>query len=63
MISRIASSHHYLPRKIILQGNQGNPLIGRIEVQTKGGGLGKMWQLFGEETDVIIGELNEILAA
>ncbi|MGB3079797.1 MAG: DEAD/DEAH box helicase family protein [Saprospiraceae bacterium] len=29
----------------------------------KNGGLGKMWQLFGEETEGIIGELNEILAA
>jgi type I restriction enzyme R subunit len=29
----------------------------------KVGGLGKMWQLFGEETDGIIGELNEVLAA
>jgi type I restriction enzyme R subunit len=29
----------------------------------KGGGLGKMWQLFGEETESIIGELNEVLAA
>jgi len=29
----------------------------------KQGGLGKMWQLFGEETDVIIEELNEVLAA
>ncbi|MEI7594213.1 MAG: DEAD/DEAH box helicase family protein [Bacteroidota bacterium] len=27
------------------------------------GGLGKMWQLFGEETDVIIEELNEVLVA
>jgi type I restriction enzyme R subunit len=27
------------------------------------GGLGKMWQLFGEETDGIIEELNEVLAA
>ncbi|MBC6493030.1 DEAD/DEAH box helicase family protein [Flavihumibacter stibioxidans] len=27
------------------------------------GGLGKMWQLFGEDTDGIIGELNEILVA
>lgn len=27
------------------------------------GGLSKMWQLFGEETDEIINELNEILAA
>ena len=29
----------------------------------KNGGLGKMWQLFGEQTDDIINELNEILAA
>jgi len=27
------------------------------------GGLGKMWQLFGERTDEIINELNETLAA
>ena len=27
------------------------------------GGLSKMWQLFGEETDKIINELNEVLAA
>ena len=27
------------------------------------GGLGKMWQLFGEQTEEIIGELNEALAA
>jgi type I restriction enzyme, R subunit len=27
------------------------------------GGLGKMWQLFGEQTDEIIDELNEALAA
>ena len=27
------------------------------------GGLGKMWQLFGEQTEVIINELNEALAA
>ena len=27
------------------------------------GGLGKMWQLFGEETEEIISELNEALAA
>lgn len=27
------------------------------------GGLGKMWQLFGEKTDEIIGELNDVLAA
>ncbi len=29
----------------------------------KNGGLGKMWQLFGEETEGIIEELNEVLAA
>jgi type I restriction enzyme R subunit len=29
----------------------------------KNGGLGKMWQLFGEKTDEIINELNEALAA
>jgi type I restriction enzyme R subunit len=29
----------------------------------RNGGLGRMWQLFGEETDSIIGELNEVLAA
>ena len=29
----------------------------------KNGGLGKMWQLFGDKTDEIINELNEILAA
>jgi type I restriction enzyme R subunit len=29
----------------------------------KNGGLGKMWQLFGEKTDEIIQELNEVLAA
>ncbi len=29
----------------------------------KNGGLGKMWQLFGERMDEIIGELNEVLAA
>jgi type I restriction enzyme R subunit len=27
------------------------------------GGLGKMWQLFGDKTDEIINELNEALAA
>lgn len=27
------------------------------------GGLGKMWKLFGEKTDEIINELNEVLAA
>lgn len=29
----------------------------------KNGGLGKMWQLFGEKTEEIISELNEVLAA
>jgi type I restriction enzyme, R subunit len=29
----------------------------------KQGGLGKMWQLFGEETEEIIEELNESLVA
>jgi type I restriction enzyme R subunit len=29
----------------------------------RNGGLGKMWQLFGEKTDEIIEELNEVLAA
>jgi type I restriction enzyme R subunit len=29
----------------------------------KNGGLGKMWQLFGDQTDNIIEELNEVLAA
>ncbi len=29
----------------------------------KNGGLGKMWQLFGEQTEEIIEELNEVLAA
>lgn len=29
----------------------------------KNGGLGKMWQLFGEKTDEIIEELKEVLAA
>ncbi len=29
----------------------------------KRGGLGKMWQLFGEQTEEIINELNEVLAA
>jgi len=27
------------------------------------GGLSKMWALFGEETDAIINELNEVLVA
>jgi hypothetical protein len=36
-----------------------------ITVQTINaqGGLGKMWQLFGEQTEEIISELNEVLAA
>lgn len=36
-----------------------------ITVQTINaqGGLGKMWQLFGEKTDEIIEELNAALAA
>ncbi|MGN6297470.1 MAG: type I restriction-modification enzyme R subunit C-terminal domain-containing protein [Ginsengibacter sp.] len=29
----------------------------------KAGGLGKMWQLFGEKTEEILEELNEVLAA
>jgi len=29
----------------------------------KQGGLGKMWQLFGDSTGEIINELNEVLAA
>lgn len=29
----------------------------------KNGGLGRMWQLFGERTEEIINELNEVLAA
>jgi type I restriction enzyme R subunit len=29
----------------------------------KNGGLGRMWQLFGEKTDEMINELNEVLAA
>ena len=29
----------------------------------KEGGLGKMWQLFGEKTEEVIKELNEVLAA
>jgi type I restriction enzyme R subunit len=27
------------------------------------GGLGRMWQLFGDRTDALIDELNEVLAA
>ena len=27
------------------------------------GGLSKMWALFGEQTDAIINELNEVLVA
>ena len=42
-----------------------NPLIPKIPVQTMNaqGGLSKMWQLFGDNTEEIIKELNEILAA
>jgi type I restriction enzyme R subunit len=29
----------------------------------KEGGLGRMWQLFGEQTEEIINELNEVLVA
>jgi len=29
----------------------------------KAGGLGKMWQLFGEKTEEILEELNKVLAA
>jgi hypothetical protein len=29
----------------------------------KGAGAGKMWKLFGEKTDELIVELNEVLAA
>ncbi len=29
----------------------------------KSGGLGKMWRLFGDETDTILAELNESLVA
>lgn len=35
----------------------------QLDPFNKNGGLGKMWQLFGEKTDEIINELNEILAA
>ena len=40
-------------------------LIILIKVQTiyAMGGLGKMWNLFGTETEEIINELNEVLAA
>lgn len=34
-----------------------------LDTFNKNGGLGKMWQLFGDKTDQIINELNEILAA
>ena len=63
MKHKILSSFHCPSRKIILKGNHGNPIIGRIKVQTECGGLGRMWQLFGEETEGIIEELNEVLAA
>ena len=29
----------------------------------KNGGLGRIWQLFGEDSDGVIEELNEVLAA
>ncbi len=35
----------------------------QLDPFNKQGGLGKMWQLFGEETDEIINELNESLVA
>ena len=38
-------------------------LVGVIEANREEGGLGRMWQLFGEETDAIINELNESLIA
>ena len=38
------------------QKSQDNPIIRQIKVEI-------MWQLFGEKTDEIISELNEILAA
>ncbi len=34
-----------------------------LDTFNKRGGLGKMWRLFGEETDQIISELNESLVA
>lgn len=34
-----------------------------VQTFNANGGLGKMWQLFGEKTDEIINELNEVLAA
>jgi type I restriction enzyme R subunit len=39
--------------------------IKHITVQTfdAKGGRGKMWQLFGDEMETIINELNEVLAA
>ncbi len=39
--------------------------INQITVQTfdAKGGRGKMWQLFGDEMETIINELNEALAA
>jgi type I restriction enzyme R subunit len=35
----------------------------KLDPFNKEGRLGKMWQLFGEETDKIISELNESLVA
>ena len=42
-----------------------NPLIPKIPVQTMNaqGGLSKMRQLFGDSTEGILDELNEVLAA
>lgn len=34
-----------------------------LDPLNKNGGLGKMWQLFGEKTEEIISELNDVLAA
>jgi hypothetical protein len=34
-----------------------------IDPFNKEGGLGKMWQLFGEKTEEVINELNEALVA
>jgi type I restriction enzyme R subunit len=35
----------------------------KVDISDYAGGLGKMWQLFGEKTDDIINELNEVLTA
>ena len=47
----IASSHHLERDDLDLAPFDAN------------GGLGKMWQLFGEDMDRIIDEMNEVLAA